>query len=73
VVRVNLRSCQNWHHPNGFTAETVAALVIQVATQLSQPVSTTHVVSGAVMGSGATGRISAVRWGWRATWSSPGF
>jgi PiT family inorganic phosphate transporter len=48
---------------NGFTAETVAALVIQVATQLSQPVSTTHVVSGAVMGSGATGRISAVRWG----------
>jgi len=48
---------------NGFVAETVAALVIQVATQLSQPVSTTHVVSGAVMGSGATGRLSAVRWG----------
>jgi PiT family inorganic phosphate transporter len=48
---------------NGFTAETVAAIVIQVATQLSQPVSTTHVVSGAVMGSGATGRLSAVRWG----------
>ncbi|MDQ6748191.1 MAG: inorganic phosphate transporter [Candidatus Dormibacteraeota bacterium] len=48
---------------NGFTAETVAAVVIQVATQFSQPVSTTHVVSGAVMGSGATARLSAVRWG----------
>lgn len=48
---------------NGFTAETVGALVIQVATQFGQPVSTTHVVSGAVMGSGATGRLSAVRWG----------
>ncbi|MFN2462624.1 MAG: anion permease [Candidatus Dormibacteria bacterium] len=48
---------------NGFVAETVGALVIQVATQFGQPVSTTHVVSGAVMGSGATRRLSAVRWG----------
>jgi PiT family inorganic phosphate transporter len=48
---------------NGFVAETVGALVIQLATQFGQPVSTTHVVSGAVMGSGATSRLSAVRWG----------
>jgi PiT family inorganic phosphate transporter len=48
---------------NGIVAETAAALVIQVATQLAQPVSTTHVVSGAVMGTGATRRLSAVRWG----------
>ena len=48
---------------NGFVAETVGAAVIQVATQLGQPVSTTHVVAGAVMGSGAPRRLSAVRWG----------
>jgi PiT family inorganic phosphate transporter len=48
---------------NGFAAETVGATVIQIATALGQPVSTTHVVSGAVMGSGATRRLSAVRWG----------
>jgi PiT family inorganic phosphate transporter len=48
---------------NGFVAQTCGALVIQAATQLGQPVSTTHVVSGAVMGSGATRRLSAVRWG----------
>ena len=47
----------------GFAAQTVAAAVIQGATQLALPVSTTHVVSGAVMGAGATRRFSAVRWG----------
>ena len=48
---------------NGFAAETAGAVVIQIATQLAQPVSTTHVISGAVMGTGATRRLSAVRWG----------
>ena len=48
---------------NGFVAETVGATVIQLATQLALPVSTTHVVSGAVMGSGAPRGLSAVRWG----------
>jgi PiT family inorganic phosphate transporter len=47
----------------GFAAQTVAAMVIQGATQLGLPVSTTHVVSGSVMGAGATRRLSAVRWG----------
>ncbi|HEX6493353.1 MAG TPA: inorganic phosphate transporter, partial [Candidatus Dormibacteraeota bacterium] len=47
----------------GFAAQTVAAAVIQGATQLALPVSTTHVVSGSVMGAGATRRLSAVRWG----------
>jgi PiT family inorganic phosphate transporter len=47
----------------GFAAQTVAAVVIQGATQLGLPVSTTHVVSGSVMGAGATRRLSAVRWG----------
>ncbi|MEA2646306.1 MAG: inorganic phosphate transporter, PiT family [Chloroflexota bacterium] len=48
---------------NGFVAETVGASIIQLATQVSLPVSTTHVVSGAVMGSGAPRGLSAVRWG----------
>ncbi|MFN2569816.1 MAG: anion permease [Candidatus Dormibacteria bacterium] len=48
---------------DGFAAETVGASVIQVATQVGLPVSTTHVVAGSVIGVGATHRISAVRWG----------
>ncbi len=48
---------------NGFAAETTASAVIQGATQFGLPVSTTHCVSGAVMGVGATKRLSAVRWG----------
>src|ERR671913_498546 len=48
---------------HGFAAQTVAAAVIQLATASGLPVSTTQVVSGAVMGAGATHRFSAVRWG----------
>jgi inorganic phosphate transporter, PiT family len=48
---------------DGFAAQTMAAAVIQGATQLAIPVSTTHVVSGSVMGAGATRRLAAVRWG----------
>jgi inorganic phosphate transporter, PiT family len=48
---------------DGFAAETVGAAIIQAATSWGLPVSTTHVVSGSVMGAGATRRLSAVRWG----------
>jgi PiT family inorganic phosphate transporter len=48
---------------HGFAAQTVAASVIQLATAWGLPVSTTQVVSGSVMGAGATRRFSAVRWG----------
>jgi phosphate/sulfate permease len=47
---------------DGFAAQTMAAVVIQAATQFAIPVSTTHVVSGAVLGSGSTRRLAAVRW-----------
>jgi PiT family inorganic phosphate transporter len=47
----------------GFTAQTTAGLTIYLATRYGYPLSTTHVVSGAVMGTGATKRFSAVRWG----------
>jgi PiT family inorganic phosphate transporter len=47
----------------GFSAQTVSALTIEVASSLGFPVSTTHVVSGSVLGAGASKRLSAVRWG----------
>jgi len=47
----------------GFAAQASAASVIEAASQLGIPVSTTHSVSSAVMGVGATRRFSAVRWG----------
>jgi PiT family inorganic phosphate transporter len=48
---------------NGFAAETAAAAIIEVASRLGIPVSTTHVISSAILGVGATKRVSAVRWG----------
>jgi PiT family inorganic phosphate transporter len=48
---------------DGFAAETAAATVIEFASRLGIPVSTTHVISSAIMGVGATRRASAVRWG----------
>ncbi len=47
---------------HGFAAETSAALVIIGASLFGKPVSTTHVISAAIMGVGATKRMSAVRW-----------
>ncbi len=47
----------------GFAAETGAAVSIFTATQLGVPISTTHTITGAIIGVGATRRLSAVRWG----------
>ena len=47
----------------GFAAETGAAAAIFVATMTGVPVSTTHAITGAIVGVGATRRLSAVRWG----------
>jgi inorganic phosphate transporter, PiT family len=47
---------------HGFAAETGAAAVIQIATHLGAPISTTHVISSAIMGVGSSRRVSAVRW-----------
>jgi PiT family inorganic phosphate transporter len=49
--------------PSGFAAQVAAGGTLYVATRLGYPVSTTHTVSGAIMGAGATQRLSAVRWG----------
>jgi inorganic phosphate transporter, PiT family len=47
----------------GFAAETGAAFALLIATQFGVPVSTTHAITGAIVGVGATRRLSAVRWG----------
>ena len=47
----------------GFAAETGAAIAIFTATHLGIPVSTTHAITGAIVGVGSTRRLSAVRWG----------
>ncbi|HEX2093886.1 MAG TPA: inorganic phosphate transporter [Longimicrobiaceae bacterium] len=47
----------------GFCAETGGAMTIFLATHLGIPVSTTHTITGAIVGVGATQRLSAVRWG----------
>lgn len=48
---------------NGFAADLNSSITIFTATLLHLPVSTTHVVSGSIMGVGAAKRIRAVRWG----------
>jgi PiT family inorganic phosphate transporter len=47
----------------GFAAETGAAVAIFTATQMGIGISTTHTITGAIVGVGATRRLSAVRWG----------
>ncbi|MDD8012917.1 MAG: inorganic phosphate transporter [Acidobacteriota bacterium] len=56
---------------HGFSAETAAATSILFSTFLGIPVSTTHTITGAIIGVGATSRLSAIRWGlaYRIVWA----
>jgi PiT family inorganic phosphate transporter len=47
---------------HGFAAETTAATIIETASRLGFPLSTTHVISSCILGVGAARRVSAVRW-----------
>jgi PiT family inorganic phosphate transporter len=47
----------------GFCAETAGALTLFTATHFGIPVSTTHVITGAIIGTGARKGVSAVKWG----------
>jgi PiT family inorganic phosphate transporter len=47
----------------GFCAETGGAITLFLATHIGVPVSTTHTITGAIVGVGASRRVSAVRWG----------
>ena len=49
--------------PQAFSAQASGAVVILVSSHLGYPLSSTHVISGGVMGAGAAKRLSAVRWG----------
>jgi PiT family inorganic phosphate transporter len=53
----------NMEPASGFAAQTAAGFIIYIATKLGYPLSTTQVISGSVVGAGATKRLSAVRWG----------
>ncbi len=64
----------------GFAAETGGAISLVMATHWGIPVSTTHTITGAIVGSGSVVRVSAVRWGvagrivwaWVLTWPMAG-
>jgi PiT family inorganic phosphate transporter len=47
----------------GFAAETAGAVSLFVASSMGVPVSTTHTITGAIVGVGSVRRMSAVRWG----------
>jgi PiT family inorganic phosphate transporter len=47
----------------GFCAETAGAITLAIATHFGIPVSTTHTITGAIVGVGSTKRLSAVKWG----------
>jgi PiT family inorganic phosphate transporter len=47
----------------GFCAETGGAITLFLATHIGVPVSTTHTITGAIVGVGAAKRVNAVRWG----------
>jgi PiT family inorganic phosphate transporter len=49
--------------PQGFAAQTSTAVILWLTARYGYPVSTTHTVSGSVLGAGASTRLSAVRWG----------
>ncbi len=63
IIRTLGRRVIHLDPPHGFAAETTASTVLFATSQLGWPISTTHVITSAIMGVGATKRLSAVRWG----------
>ena len=64
IIRTLGRKIIDLGPPEGFAAETVASAVLYFnALVLGAPISTTHTITSAIMGVGATKRLSAVRWG----------
>jgi PiT family inorganic phosphate transporter len=63
IIRTLGQRIYSMEPAQGFAAQTAAGATIYFATKYGYPLSTTHVVSGSVMGAGATKRVSAVRWG----------
>jgi PiT family inorganic phosphate transporter len=63
IIRTMGSRIINMDPAQGFSAQGAGASVILAASHAGYPLSTTHVISGSVMGAGAAKRISAVRWG----------
>lgn len=64
IIRTVGRRIVHLDPPRGFAAETTAASILYATAYVWQaPISTTHTISSAVLGAGATRRLSAVRWG----------
>ena len=63
IVRTLGQRIYKMQPEHGFAAQIAAGTTLYAGTRLGFPISTTHVVSGSVMGAGATRRVSAVRWG----------
>jgi inorganic phosphate transporter, PiT family len=62
IIRTLGRKVIHLDPPQGFAAETTASAVLYTATAYGLPISTTHTITSAIMGVGATRRLSAVRW-----------
>jgi PiT family inorganic phosphate transporter len=62
IIRTLGRKVIHLDPPQGFAAETTASAVLYTATAFGLPISTTHTITSAIMGVGATKRLSAVRW-----------
>jgi PiT family inorganic phosphate transporter len=63
IIRTLATRIMKMDPPQGFAAQGAGATVILAASHFGYPLSTTHTISGAVMGAGAAKRLSAVRWG----------
>jgi inorganic phosphate transporter, PiT family len=63
IVRTMGMKLTELNPTSGVCAETAGAITLFVATNLKIPVSTTHTITGAIVGVGASRRLSAVRWG----------
>jgi inorganic phosphate transporter, PiT family len=63
IIRTLGRRVIHLRPPEGFAAETTASTVLFVTSRFGWPISTTHTITSAIMGVGATKRLSAVRWG----------
>ena len=62
IVRTLGKNIVKMQPVHGFAAQTTAAAVIEAASAIGVPLSTTHVISGSVMGVGSTKRFNAVKW-----------
>jgi PiT family inorganic phosphate transporter len=62
IMKTMGRGVTHLDPPSGLVAETSSALVIETMSALGAPISTTHVITSAVMGVGSARRISAVKW-----------